>query len=154
MNLKDIKLGIIGLGYVGLPLAVEFGRKRSVAGFDINQSRIDDLTQGNDFTLETTQEELAEATQLSYTNDINDLRHCNCYIITVPTPINEHKQPDLKPLIKASESIGRYYSQGISSYMNPQSTLAVQKKIVCLCWKKILALYLIRIFIAATALSE
>jgi UDP-N-acetyl-D-galactosamine dehydrogenase len=112
MNLYEIKLSIVGLGYVGLPLAVEFGRKRSVVGFDINQRRIDELKQGNDSTLETTKEELASAKQLIYTTDFDDLRSCNCYIITVPTPIDEYKRPDLTPLIKASETVGKVLMQG------------------------------------------
>jgi UDP-N-acetyl-D-glucosamine/UDP-N-acetyl-D-galactosamine dehydrogenase len=112
VKLEDIKLSIIGLGYVGLPLAVEFGRKRSVVGFDINQRRIDELKAGNDFTLETTQEELAAAKDLSYTTDLDDLRACNCYIVTVPTPIDEHKRPDLTPLIKASETVGKVLKKG------------------------------------------
>ncbi len=112
MNLEDIKLSIIGLGYVGLPLAVEFGRKRSVVGFDINQRRIDELKAGKDSTLETTQEELAAAKQLSYTTQLDDLRACNCYIVTVPTPIDEHKRPDLTPLIKASETVGKVLKKG------------------------------------------
>ena len=112
MQLQDIKLAVIGLGYVGLPLAVEFGRKRSVVGFDINQRRIDELKVGNDFTLETTQEELEAAKHLSYTPFADDLRGCNCYIITVPTPIDEHKRPDLEPLIKASETVGKVLNQG------------------------------------------
>lgn len=99
MQLNDIKLAIIGLGYVGLPLAVEFGRRRSVTGFDINQKRIDELKAGTDFTLETTSEELQEATHLRYTTQIEDLRECNCYIVTVPTPIDEHKQPDRKSVV-------------------------------------------------------
>ena len=106
MDLSEIKLAIIGLGYVGLPLAVEFGRKRSVIGFDINQSRIEELKSGNDFTLEITQEEHAAAKHLTYTTNIEDLRACNCFIVTVPTPIDEHKRPDLTPLVKASETIG------------------------------------------------
>ncbi len=112
MKLKDIKLSIIGLGYVGLPLAVEFGRKRSVVGFDINQRRIDELKAGNDFTLETTQEELAAAKQLSYTTHLDDLRACNCFIVTVPTPIDEYKRPDLTPLMKASETVGKVLKKG------------------------------------------
>ncbi|WP_371767814.1 Vi polysaccharide biosynthesis UDP-N-acetylglucosamine C-6 dehydrogenase TviB [Massilia sp.] len=112
MQLKDIKLAIIGLGYVGLPLAVEFGRRRSVTGFDINQKRIDELKAGTDFTLETTSEELQEATHLRYTTQIDDLRECNCYIVTVPTPIDEHKQPDLTPLVKASETVGKVLKKG------------------------------------------
>ena len=107
-----MKLGIIGLGYVGLPLAVEFGKKRSVVGFDINQKRIDELKAGNDFTLETTSEELHEAKFLSYTTKLDDLRDCNCFIVTVPTPIDEHKRPDLTPLIKASESVGKVLKKG------------------------------------------
>jgi UDP-N-acetyl-D-galactosamine dehydrogenase len=112
VKLKDIKLSIIGLGYVGLPLAVEFGRKRSVVGFDINQRRIDELKAGNDFTLETTQEELAAAKQLSYTTHLDDLRACNCFIVTVPTPIDEYKRPDLTPLMKASETVGKVLKKG------------------------------------------
>ena len=110
--LKDIRLAVIGLGYVGLPLAVEFGKYRSVIGFDINQKRIDELNSGNDITLETTTEDLLAAKHLSYTIDINDLRVCNCYIITVPTPIDEHKRPDLTLLIKATEMVGKVLKEG------------------------------------------
>lgn len=112
MQSNEIKLAIIGLGYVGLPLAVEFGRRRSVVGFDINQKRISELRTGTDFTLETTSEELAAATQLRYTTDIEELRSCNCYIVTVPTPIDEHKRPDLTPLVKASETVGKVLKKG------------------------------------------
>jgi UDP-N-acetyl-D-galactosamine dehydrogenase len=112
VKLEDIKLSIIGLGYVGLPLAVEFGRKRPVVGFDINQRRIGELKLGNDFTLETTQEELSAAEHLTYTTNLDDLRSCNCYIVTVPTPIDEHKRPDLTPLIKASETVGKVLKKG------------------------------------------
>jgi len=96
----------------GLPLAVEFGRSRSVVGFDISQRRIDQLKTGNDFTLETTQEELAASKHLTYTTRLDDLRCCNCYIVTVPTPIDEHKRPDLTPLIKASETVGKVLKRG------------------------------------------
>lgn len=112
MQLQAIKLAVIGLGYVGLPLAVEFGRKRPVVGFDINQRRIDELKKGNDITLETTQEELAAARHLTFTTNIEDLRTCNCYIVTVPTPIDNHKRPDLTPLIKASETVGKVLKKG------------------------------------------
>ena len=112
MKLQDMRLAIVGLGYVGLPLAAEFGRKRSVVGFDINQRRIDELKAGNDSTLETTREELAAAKHLSYTTNHDDLRACNCYIVTVPTPIDEHKRPDLTPLIKASETVGKVLKHG------------------------------------------
>ncbi|MBF0192371.1 MAG: Vi polysaccharide biosynthesis UDP-N-acetylglucosamine C-6 dehydrogenase TviB [Magnetococcales bacterium] len=106
-SLSEIKLAIIGLGYVGLPLAVEFGSKRSVLGFDINQQRIDELRAGHDLTLETHREELLGATQLRFTTHLEELRGCNCFIVTVPTPIDTHKRPDLTPLIKASETVGK-----------------------------------------------
>ncbi|ETF03870.1 Vi polysaccharide biosynthesis protein vipA/tviB [Advenella kashmirensis W13003] len=112
MQLGDIKLAIVGLGYVGLPLAVEFGKKRSVLGFDINQKRIKELQGGVDHTLEVSSEELAEAGQLSYSADSADLAKCNVYIVTVPTPIDDYKQPDLTPLIKASETIGKVLKKG------------------------------------------
>ena len=112
LTLPDIKLAIIGLGYVGLPLAVEFAKKRSVVGFDINQARIDALKTGHDATLEVSDEELAEATGLSYSANLQDLAACNTFIVTVPTPIDEHKQPDLTPLVKASETIGKVLKKG------------------------------------------
>ena len=112
MQIKDLKISIIGLGYVGLPLAVEFSRNRPILGFDINQRRIDELKSGNDITLETTQEELTAAKDLSYSTNPDDLRNCNCYIVTVPTPIDEYKRPDLTPLIKASETVGKVLKKG------------------------------------------
>lgn len=111
-TLNDLKLAIIGLGYVGLPLAVEFGKKRSVTGFDINMARIAALRGGRDSTLEVSDDELREAEGLRYTTDIQDLKACNVFIVTVPTPIDEHKQPDLTPLIKASETIGKVLKKG------------------------------------------
>ena len=112
MQFQDIRLAVVGLGYVGLPLAVEFGRKRPVVGFDINQRRIDELKDGNDFTLETTREELAAAKYLTYTTHLDDLSECSCYIVTVPTPIDEYKRPDLTPLVKASETVGKVLKKG------------------------------------------
>lgn len=112
MELNDIKLAVIGLGYVGLPLAVEFGKHRSVIGFDINQARINALNAGHDVTLEVSDEELASASQLQFSADPGRLGDCNVYIVTVPTPIDEHKRPDLTPLIKASESIGKTLKKG------------------------------------------
>jgi UDP-N-acetyl-D-galactosamine dehydrogenase len=109
---ESIHIGVIGLGYVGLPLAVEFGKKYPVTGFDIHQQRIDELVAGHDRTLETSDEELAEATHLKYTTQLNDIRSCNYYIVTVPTPIDTHKRPDLTPLIKASESVGKVLKKG------------------------------------------
>ncbi|KXJ51399.1 MAG: Vi polysaccharide biosynthesis protein VipA/TviB [Colwellia sp. Phe_37] len=106
-NLNDVKIAIIGLGYVGLPLAVEFGKKYQTLGFDINKGRITELQQGTDSTLEVSDEELAATTNLTYSCEVADLKTANVYIVTVPTPIDEHKQPDLTPLIKASEMLGK-----------------------------------------------
>ncbi|RIV97616.1 nucleotide sugar dehydrogenase [Vibrio harveyi] len=106
-DISNAKVGIIGLGYVGLPLAIEFGKKRPTIGFDINQNRVDELCSGKDSTLECSELELAEATHIKYTTSLDDLRSCNVFIVTVPTPIDEHKQPDLTPLIKASEALGQ-----------------------------------------------
>ncbi|WP_137885655.1 Vi polysaccharide biosynthesis UDP-N-acetylglucosamine C-6 dehydrogenase TviB [Pseudomonas sp. 2FE] len=107
LKLEDVKLAIIGLGYVGLPLAVEFGKKRVVVGFDINDQRIQALKSGHDATLEVSDEELASANQLRYDSNATSLADCNVFIVTVPTPIDEHKRPDLTPLVKASETIGK-----------------------------------------------
>lgn len=112
LRIQDVKLAVVGLGYVGLPLAVEFGKKRSVIGFDINTRRIDALKAGHDHTLEVSDEELAEAAQLSYTADRAELGQANVFIVTVPTPIDEYKQPDLTPLVKASETIGAVLKRG------------------------------------------
>ena len=105
-------IAIIGLGYVGLPLAVEFGKQYTTLGYDINTARLTELEQGHDGTLEVEGHELAEAKYLTYSNSLSDLKACNVFIVTVPTPINEHKQPDLTPLIKASETIGKILKQG------------------------------------------
>lgn len=105
------KIAMIGLGYVGLPLAVEFGKKYTTVGFDINQARVNELKAGNDHTLEVSDEELAAASMLSYTTDIEEIKNCNIYIVTVPTPINEYKQPDLTPLEKASALLGKVIKQ-------------------------------------------
>jgi UDP-N-acetyl-D-galactosamine dehydrogenase len=111
-NLKNRKLAIIGLGYVGLPLAVEFGKKRPVVGFDINTKRVAELQSGQDHTLEVEPAELQQATQLSFTTDSQHLKTCDIFIVTVPTPIDAHKRPDLTPLIKASETIGKALKKG------------------------------------------
>lgn len=112
LSTTDLKLAVIGLGYVGLPLAIEFGKQRSVVGFDINQARINELESGNDHTMEASSDELKEARSLSFTSNPEELRGCNCFIVTVPTPIDEYNQPDLTPLIKASETIGNLLKQG------------------------------------------
>ena len=110
--LSETRIAIIGLGYVGLPLAVEFGKKYPVTGFDIKQGRIDELKAGRDSTRETEPAELAEAKQLSFTADPEELRACNVFIVTVPTPVDSAQRPDLTPLIKASETVGKVMPKG------------------------------------------
>lgn len=111
-SLDNAKIAVIGLGYVGLPLAVEFGKHRTVVGFDISTQRVDNLRGGHDTTLEIKDDELASAEHLSFTNSLDDIANCNIYIVTVPTPIDKHKRPDLTPLIKASNSIGEVLKRG------------------------------------------
>ena len=112
MNLVDKRLAIIGLGYVGLPLAVEFGRHISVVGFDINPARIQELQAGHDATLEVTSEQLQAAKHLSFSAQLDDLRDCEVFIVTVPTPVDTANRPDMTPLIKASETVGKVLSKG------------------------------------------
>lgn len=111
-SLENLKIAVVGLGYVGLPLAVEFGRIRNVVGFDISQPRVDALCQGEDSTLETDAEELVAAKYLRFTTNPVDLIECNLYIVTVPTPIDAHRRPDLTPLMKASETVGKVLKRG------------------------------------------
>lgn len=111
-QLEQLSIAIIGLGYVGLPLAVEFGKQKPTIGFDINQQRIAELLAGHDHTLETSAEELKQAVNLRYTYDFNTLKQSNFFIVTVPTPIDDFKQPDLTPLIKSSETIGQVLKKG------------------------------------------
>lgn len=106
------KIAVIGLGYVGLPLAVEFGKNRRVVGFDVNQGRIAELRTGIDSTLEVTSIELTEAKNLAYSSEVADLAECGIFIVTVPTPIDQANRPDLTPLIKASETVARALRQG------------------------------------------
>lgn len=106
------RVAVIGLGYVGLPLAVEFGKQLPTVGFDINPTRIDELRRGHDATLEISAEELAASTQLKVSCDLQDLKACNVYIVTVPTPIDDSKRPDLTPLYKASETVGKVIGKG------------------------------------------
>lgn len=108
----DGKIAIIGLGYVGLPLAVEFGKIQPVIGFDIKAPRIDELRAGRDSTREVSPEELAEARHLSFTADPDQLRDCRVFIVTVPTPVDQANRPDLTPLVKASETVGKVMPKG------------------------------------------
>ena len=112
LNLRNLKIGVVGLGYVGLPLAVEFGKRFQTVGFDIKADRVDALRKGHDSTLETTSEELAEADKLTYATQLKDLKSCRVFIVTVPTPIDEYKRPDLSPLVKSSESVGQVLKKG------------------------------------------
>ena len=109
---KNKKIAIVGLGYVGLPLAVEFGKVRPTLGFDINSSRIKELDNGKDSTLEVLEEDLREATQLSYSCDESDLDDCEIFIVTVPTPIDDVNWPNLKPIIKASKTVAKSLKVG------------------------------------------
>ncbi|MDC5308705.1 Vi polysaccharide biosynthesis UDP-N-acetylglucosamine C-6 dehydrogenase TviB [Acinetobacter baumannii] len=112
MQLADLRIAIIGLGYVGLPLAVEFGKNGPVIGFDINQKRIDELKSGQDHTLEVTTEDLQKAQYLSFSANLDDLKQSNFFIVTVPTPVDQVNRPDLTPLKKASETVGQVLKKG------------------------------------------
>jgi UDP-N-acetyl-D-galactosamine dehydrogenase len=111
-QLDNVKVGIIGLGYVGLPLAVEFGKQYQTVGFDVNLCRVEELIRGHDFTLEVSPEELASSSYIRYSADVSELSICNVYIVTVPTPIDKHKQPDLTPLVKASAMLAQVINKG------------------------------------------
>src|SRR5690554_739244 len=112
LKLEDVKLGVIGLGYVGLPLAVEFGKVLPTIGYDINEIRINELNDGIDHTLEVESGLLKSASHLHFSCDLGELKKCNTYIVTVPTPIDSSARPDLTPLIKASEALGKVISKG------------------------------------------
>ncbi len=111
-GLRKCRIGVIGLGYVGLPLAVEFGRHYDTTGFDVNAARIAELRRGRDRTLEVDRRELRAAKKLRYTAQLRDLRRCRVFIVTVPTPIDEHKRPDLTPLVRASQSVAQVLKRG------------------------------------------
>ena len=112
MKSEELLIAVIGLGYVGLPLAVEFGKKREVIGFDINKERIEQLKNYDDTTLEVTNHEIIEASNLSFSSSMKDIADCNCYIVTVPTPINEDKTPDLGPIHNATQMIANVLKKG------------------------------------------
>ncbi|MEY4760175.1 MAG: hypothetical protein RLZZ200_31, partial [Pseudomonadota bacterium] len=112
LSLKNLRIGVVGLGYVGLPLAVEFGKQFKTVGFDVKQARIKELATGKDSTLEVSRKELKEASQLTYSSDLKDLKSCRVFIVTVPTPIDDFKRPDLSPLESASTSVGRVLKKG------------------------------------------
>lgn len=112
MDIKNARIAVIGQGYVGLPLAVEFGKKFETIGYDVNSSRITDLNSGLDLTLEVSSKELAESKYITFSANLDDIISCNVYIVTVPTPVDMDKKPDLTPLIKASEMLGKVVSEG------------------------------------------
>ncbi|GAB3508473.1 nucleotide sugar dehydrogenase [Emticicia fontis] len=112
MNLNNVQITVIGLGYVGLPLAIEFGKKYSTVGFDINQQRMDELKKGHDRTREVEKSQFAESVHLSFSSNIEDIRNSNIYIVTVPTPIDNFKKPDLKPLLSATKTVGTVLKKG------------------------------------------
>jgi UDP-N-acetyl-D-galactosamine dehydrogenase len=111
-NLRNCRIGVVGLGYVGLPLAVEFGKKYETIGFDIKSTRVDELRGGRDSTLEVGRAELKAASRLRYTDNLADLKRCKVFIVTVPTPIDAHNRPDLTPLLRSSESVGKVIKPG------------------------------------------
>ncbi len=121
MTLNNLKIGIIGLGYVGLPLAVEFSKYYSTIGFDLNQQRIQQLKAGEDKTCEVSADDLKQAQYLDYSHDLKDLAECNFYIIAVPTPLDKHKNPDLTLLEKASATVGKLLSP--NNYVVYESTV-------------------------------
>ena len=112
LSLRNLKIGVVGLGYVGLPLAAEFGKHYKTTGFDLKAERISELSKGKDSTLEMTRAELKEATLLGFTCDVKDLKACRVFIVTVPTPIDQYNRPDLTPLEKASASLGTVLKKG------------------------------------------
>ena len=111
-SLHELKVAVIGLGYVGLPLAVEFSKRRPVVGFDINRARISALREGRDITLEINDEELAAATGMQFTCEMEDLKDCNVFIVTVPTPIDDYKRPDLGRSSARARPIGQVLKKG------------------------------------------
>lgn len=112
MITQKYQIGIIGLGYVGLPLAVEFGKKFKTIGFDINKSRIEELTNGFDRTLEVSSDDLKASSNLTYSHNLEQLASCNFFIVTVPTPVDKFNHPDLTPLVKASQTVGKVLKKG------------------------------------------
>lgn len=140
MNLQDKTIAIIGLGYVGLPLAVEFGKNRNTLGFDINQTRIAELKSGQDHTLECTPEDLQSATYLRYSANMVDLQTAQIFIVTVPTPVDQANRPDMTPLVKASETVGKVLKAGdIVIYESTVYPGATEEVCVTVLWQARLA---------------
>jgi len=125
------KIAVIGLGYVGLPLAVAFSKKREVIGLDVSKKRIEELKMGIDITGEMTKQELISGLNISYTNNLDDIKECTIFIVTVPTPIDKHKRPDLSPLEKSSTSIGKIIKKMILLFMSQLFIQVQLKRYVC-----------------------
>ena len=151
---QDKKIAIIGLGYVGLPLAVEFGKTRSTLGFDISTRRIDELRLGRDSTLEVTEEEMTSASHLAFSCDANDLGDCSIFIVTVPTPIDDVNRPDLTPILRQVRPLQKRLRLVILLFMSPPFFRVVQKKFVFLFLKGCPDLPITKTFSVATALRE
>ena len=146
MKKNKQNIAIIGLGYVGLPLAVEFGKKFKTVGFDINKTRVDQLKSGTDITLEVDDKNLKKAENLSYTSDTKEIARCNFYIITVPTPIDDAKRPNLDPIIKSTKIVAENLNDGDFVIYESTVFLAVLKKYVFLFWRKYLDYHLMITF--------
>lgn len=136
LDVSNAKIAVIGLGYVGLPLAVEFGRKYQVVGYDINTRRVEQLRSGNDVTLEASEEEIMSSKGITFTADAGELKTCNCFIVTVPTPIDDYKRPDLSFVLSASELVGGVIKRGTSSFTSLLCTLGAPRRTVFLYWRK------------------
>lgn len=132
---KETKIAVIGLGYVGLPIALEFARKMKVVGFDINQKRVD-MMRNNIDPSEELEASAFEGCDIHFTADLNDLKEVTFFVVAVPTPINSHKLPDLSPLLGASKTVGQVLKKAIMLFMNLLSIQVVPKKIAYLFWKK------------------
>lgn len=154
LTIENLRICVIGLGYVGLPLAIEFGRKYKTTGFDLKLSRIKELQQGIDSTLEVTAEEFRTADKLTFTTSLDKIKDCNVYIVSVPTPIDASNRPNLKPLEGASASIGQVLKKRISLSTSRLFILERQKKFASPSLKKNHLLSSIKIFSAVTARRE
>ena len=152
-QISNHKIAVIGMGYVGLPLATAFGKYRDVIGFDINQARLDDLKKGLDQTREVSASELQEAVYLSFSNNLDEIADCDIYIVTVPTPIKSDKTPDLGPLLSASQMIGKVLARVISLFMKARCIRDVPKKIVRQFWQQSQVCPITKISFAAIVLS-
>jgi UDP-N-acetyl-D-mannosaminuronate dehydrogenase len=136
LDTQHLRIAVVGLGYVGLPLAVEFGKRYATVGYDINAARIAELRAGRDSTLEVEPELLAQARQLSFSSELDGIAGCNVYIVTVPTPIDSARRPDLTPLRRPARRWARCSSKGMWWCMKAPSTPAAPRKCACRSWSR------------------